>query len=261
MDRLQEAFNQSSEKAVLDENGPITEIYVDLEYLQDLRFGALLHTVSVKKEMEYINFKLPEYNQRLDYNCASYFPALGKTEEDLDNLLMNRDEIDLICFKAPFTSMYYEFTNMLVMITHHNHAVSSKRKSISIHVNVNNKLYPNELLKEFKAVLQERFTDITVNFTKEKPYTCPLSDYTEKQLLYIYNIEEFLKQDSATAKAFVADGKFFDKKIISFPYVNRSVIKNPEDDYLALRSTRAQLDVYCDFQYVRSTIPINKPKQ
>ena len=258
MDRLAEAFNMSSEQAVMDQLGPITDIYVDMEYLQDLKLGALMHLIKVPKEMEYITYKIPEYNKRIDYECAKYFPALGHTEEELEELLHNKRTLDMICFKAPFTSLYTEFTNSLLMITHHNRAVASSFKPIHIQVNVNNKLYPVELLNEFRAVVTEHFRGMTVTFTMEKPYNCPLSDYLSKQLLYIYNIEDFVKQGSATATAFVAEGSFFNKKIISFPYINKTLIKDPADYDFALKSTRAQLDVYCDFQYVRSTIPITK---
>ena len=49
MDRLQDLFNQTSEQFINQEFGPVTKIYVDLEYLQDLRLGALLHLVKVPK--------------------------------------------------------------------------------------------------------------------------------------------------------------------------------------------------------------------
>ena len=253
--RLENLFTQTSEQSVLKENGPLTEIYVDMEYLQDLRLGTLLHLIQVEKEMEYIQHKLPVYNQKTDYACGAYFPALKHSDEEIDALLQDPKAVDLICFKAPFTSTYYELNNILMMLHQHNRAASSKPVNIHLHINVDNLHYPKELLKELKRDYKKRFEFLEVTITKCKRYTLPLGEYLKKELLLIYNIEEFLKQDTPTSIAFVGEGSFFDKKVFSVPYINKSVVKDPDKYEIALESTRVNLDVYCDFAYVPSTIP------
>ena len=252
---LEELFNKSSEQSVLQENGPLTSIYVDIEYLQDLKLGALFHLIKVEREMEYIQHKLPVYNQKTDYDCGKYFPALKHSDEEIVELLNDSNQIDLICFKAPFTSTYYELNNILLMLHQHNHAVSSKSTKILLHINVDNLKYPSELLKELKNDYLHRFDFLDVVITKCNRYTLPIGEYVNKQLLLIHNIEEFLKQDTPTSIAFVGEGSFFNKKVFSVPYINRQVIKDPDQYDVALESTKLNLNIYCDFAYVPSTIP------
>ena len=249
MDKLLDLFNKTSEEAVLSEHGPITDIYVDMDYLQDLKIGALLHRVTVQKELEYILHKIPAYNKRFDYECAKYFPALGISERDILNDLKDDNKIDLICFKAPFTSVYYEFVELLRAIINHNKAVSSKHVGLQIQINVENTLYPTELLSELSLNFKKKFPGITVVFSHDKNYNAELLEYTKKNLLLIYNLEAWLKNEDV-AKGFVAEGLFFDKDIISFPYVNPSLIKDIEQYDTALDSTQKQIDIYCDFQYL-----------
>ena len=255
MNQFQDLFNQTSEQFITQELGPVTRIYVDLEYLQDLRLGALLHLVKVPKEMEYIYHKLPEYNKKLNYECGSYFPALKHTDEELDALLQNRREVDMVCFKAPFTSVYYEFGNLLMTLQHHNRATSSRPLDIRIRMNVANPLYPDELLRALIGAFQERMPNVFFDITKEPRYTLPVNDYAENKLLFLYNIEEFVKEGTDLSVAFVSEGRFFDKRVFTVPYVNKTLISEPERYQEALASTRAQLDLYCDFAYVPSTIP------
>ncbi len=247
-------FNQSSEMMFTEENGPINRIYVDMEYLQDLRFGALLQMLRVPKEMEYIYHELDDYNKKYDYECASHFPALGYTDEQLDVVLSDSNKIDMVCFKAPFTSAYYQFTNILMMLQHHNRAVSSKPLDIYVQVNVANPLYPTELLREFKDNLAKLLPGTNVEFSRQPRYTCPIDDYNNKQLLMLYNIEEFLKQDTPTSLAMVGEGTFFNKKVFSIPYVNKNLKHEPEEYNDVLSMTQTQLNVYCDFAYLPSYI-------
>lgn len=255
MSQLQDLFNQTSEQFIRQELGPVTRIYVDLEYLQDLRLGALMHLVKVPKEMAYILHKLPEYNKKYDYECCSHFPALKYTDEQLDELLRDPNQVDMICFKAPFTSIYYEFGNILMMIQHHNRAASARPLDIRIRLNVANPLYPDELLNTLELAFQERMQNVHFDITKEPRYTLPVNDYADNKLLLIYNIEEFVKEGSDLSVAFVSEGRFFDTRILTVPYVNKTLISDPEQYQDALTSTRAQLDLYCDFSYVPSTIP------
>lgn len=255
MNHLQDLFNQTSEQFIRQELGPVTRIYVDLEYLQDLKLGALMHLVKVPKEMAYILHKLPEYNKKYDYECCSHFPALKHTDEELEALLRDPDQVDMICFKAPFTSIYYEFSNILMMIQHHNRAASSRPQDIRIRMNIANPLYPDELLNAFESAFQERMPNVHFDITKEPRYTLPVNDYADNKILLIHNIEEFVKEGTDLSVAFVSEGRFFDCRIFTVPYVNKTLISDPERYQEALTSTRAQLDLYCDFAYVPATIP------
>lgn len=49
---------------------PIENIYVDLEYLQDLKLGTIINTVTVKEELAYIVHNLDGYNDRYDRDTS-----------------------------------------------------------------------------------------------------------------------------------------------------------------------------------------------
>ena len=122
-------------------------------------------------------------------------------------------------------------------------------------MNVANPLYPDELLNALQLAFQERMSNVHFDITKEPRYTLPVNDYADNKLLLIYNIEEFVEEGSDLSVAFVSEGRFFDTRIFTVPYVNKTLIPDPERYQEALTSTRAQLDLYCDFAYIPSTIP------
>ena len=76
MSKLGELFDDVGKSYFENDTKPVTRVYVDLEYMQDLRFGALLYGLSVKQEMDYIHSRLDQYNNRYDREVCKYFPTL-----------------------------------------------------------------------------------------------------------------------------------------------------------------------------------------
>ena len=116
MSKLGELFDDVGKAYFNAEARPITRVYADLEYLQDLRFGALLYGVSVKEEMDYIHSKIEQYNNRYTLETAKYFPVFKKTDADLDKLLQTPVVLDKICFLAPWTSVFFHFVEFLLLL-------------------------------------------------------------------------------------------------------------------------------------------------
>lgn len=239
-------------------HGPISEIYLDFEYLQDLKFGAILYGISVPKELEYVQSKLSVYNQRMDFETAKYFPIFNKTEKDLKALLTNIAPMNWIALKAPFTTFYDLLLEGFQIITTHNKSASTKPIIIHLTINVEYELYPKELLQFLQYRIQHLFPNIRVEFIYNTRYTLDISEYLKQDLLFLYDIESFVKENTATSRQFVQEGGFFNKRIYARPYINPSFRYKEEDYETILKSTQANLNIYCDFQYIPSLIPIFK---
>lgn len=259
MAKYEQTFQEVANKYFQDETGPIEKIYVDLEYLQDFKFGALLTTITTKKELEYIYHKLKDYNSRFDEDVSKYFPALKVSEEQISEIMKNKSLLKFI--KAPWTSAYYDFMIITRFIAHQNRAVSSTPIVLEFNINVSDVEYPQELANLVKIHLSESFGDVRVNFTHMKRYEDQLSFYLQQDVLFLKDMEQFVKEDTDTSIAFVSEGRFFNKKIFAKPQINPDLNITKKQYKDALTSTQIQLDVYCDFAYIQSLIPINKHNQ
>ena len=82
----------------------VNKIYIDMELLQDFKLGALLSTVTVKEEVEYIMSCLPVYNLKFNNRTAEYFPVLKKTDEELLSIVKNNSIKTALL--SPWTKIY-----------------------------------------------------------------------------------------------------------------------------------------------------------
>ena len=250
MSKLGELFDDVGKSYFEAENKPVTRVYADLEYLQDLRFGALLYGVTVDLEMKYIHDKLDQYNSRYDRYTTKYFPVLKKTEEDIDRLLQTPIVLDRICFLAPWTSVYYHLIELIFYFKQHNKRMSDSDKKITLIINVSDVDYPIELRKHLEDTLSNQL-EINVIIEQKDRYSEPASEYLKYDIMFLYDYGQFVQR---FPKEFVGDGKFSDIRIIAQPYIEEGLGHKPEDYEFVLKSTEKGMDIYCDFSFLRSNI-------
>lgn len=258
MAKFQQTFQEVATKYFQDETGTIEKIYVDLEYLQDFKFGALLSTITTKKELEYVYHKLKDYNSRFDESISKYFPVLKVSEEQISEIMQNGDLSKFI--KTPWTSTFYDFMIITRFISHQNRAMSTTPIVLEFNINIADVEYPIELENMLKIHLSETFGDVRVNFYHNKRYEQNLEFYLQQDVLFLKDMEQFVKEGTPTSIAFVSEGRFFNKKIFAKPQINPELNLTKSQYNDALNATQIQLDVYCDFAYIQSLIPINPQK-
>lgn len=250
-------FEEVNNNYFQTENKPVTRVYADLEYLQDLRFGALMYGVTIPEEMKYINSCIKRYNNRYNLKTAKYFGALKKSEEDITKLLNTPIDRDRICFLAPWTSVYYQLSSVLLALQKHNHQILEQDQKIKLFINVSDVVYPIELQKYLIQSLEQQL-GIEVEIIQQERYTADVQEYLSYEMLFLYDYGKFINTFPA---AFVGEGKFSDTRIIAMPYIEEGLGHKPEDYEHILDSTERGLDVYCDFVFLRSQILTDKTEK
>lgn len=257
MSKLGDLFDDVGKSYFDAENKPVTRVYVDLEYIQDLRFGALLYDVSVKEEMKYIHSKLDTYNNRYDRAVAKYFPVLKKSDAELDKLLHTPIVCDKICFLAPWTSVFFHLIEMITAFKQHNKRMMDTAPKMTIVINVADVNYPIELKAYLEQTLSKQW-DVNVVVQQMNRYTDDLSEYLKYDCMLLYDYGLFV---NTFPSAFVGEGKFTDTKIVAQPYIEDGLGHKPEDYDFVLKSTEKGMDIYCDFFFLRSYITKDRKEE
>ena len=233
---------------------PIENIYVDLEYLQDLKLGTIINTITVKEELAYIVHNLDGYNDRYDRDTGKYFKALHVDEQRITNDLKNDKLINKICVISPFTSIYYHLYEIITVAKNHIKAFSERPRPVTLTINCADVKYPEPLQKILVTTL-ERNLDIKVDFLSVARYSLASNEYRNFDLLMLYDCGEFIRQH---ATSFISNGDFVETKIVAQPYVEDAILKNTDNPEYLLSVTEKNIDIYCDFSYLRALIVRDK---
>jgi len=247
------SFNKLQAKMFDSEHGAINKIYVDMELLQDLKFGALLTTITVKEELSYIYSKLAEYSNRTDLNICSYFPALKKKEADISAIISNPDMKYKLAVISPFTTAYDEFIAILMSAIRHNSVVANGAIP-SITLNIADMPYPIDVLDAFINNLKRLVPKLAVTVTTYPRYSMSTSTFITHDMFFLLEMHNLVKEFTPIAVEFVQNGSFFGKKLYALPYIDKTLHKDPNDYDKILVSTEYGLGIYCDFKYISSQL-------
>ena len=257
MSKAGELFDEVGKNYFDQDSKPVTRVYVDLEYIQDLRFGALLYGIQVEAEMKYIHSSLKKYNNRVEIATAKYFPVLGKTDAELDKLLHTETVKDRICFIAPFTSVYYNMMEAIDMFKLHNKRMLDTEVPMKLVINCADIEYPEELKKHLCAVIHHQL-DIDVEFQSIPRYEMEFTDYKQFDLLFLYDYGKFV---NAFPTKIVGEGELVNTRVVALPYIESGLGFSPDRYDEVLKSTERGMDIYCDFCFLKSEITLNSKKE
>ena len=234
---------------------PIEHVYVDLEYIQDLRLGAVLNMLKVKEEVAYLMHNLPKYNSRYDRQTAKYFKALKIDEARIDRVLHRPLAVDKICVTAPFTSVYYQLHEMLSTAIKHARAYCEHQPNpIELVINCADVKYP-KLLQDTLCATFKSNLGVDARFESDARYRLSDRDYLGYDLMFLYDVGQFVNQH---ATAFVGNGLYENKRIVAQPYLEDEILAKTEDPQSVLDSTERGLGIYCEFSYLRSMLGLTK---
>ena len=253
MSDLGKTFEEVGQNYFNSEMKPVTRVYADLEYLQDLRFGALLRGVTCQREMDYVHAMISRYNNRYDQKTARYFPVLKKTDEELEQMLKTDIEKDRICFLAPWTSVYSHLLEVIDLYQQHNKRMLEKVPEMKLVINVSDVDYPIELQNELINTIS-RLMGISVEVQQMERYIADVKEYLSYDIMFLYDYGKFV---NTFPTQFVGEGRFTDTRIIAMPYIQPGLGHKPEDYEYVLTSTEKGMDIYCDFSFLRSNITLN----
>lgn len=95
---------------------PITSVYLDMDFLQDYKLGALMNMISTEVEYEYIRSQIDAYNKSDTEIITNIFPSLGFKEEQVDAFIHNSENTDLLALESPFYTSLKAILDLFVDI-------------------------------------------------------------------------------------------------------------------------------------------------
>jgi len=248
-------FLSAEDMIFKSDHKPIKRIYIDLEYMQDLRFGALLNMLKVKEEFGYVNHNLSKYNARYDRQLCKYFKALKIDEARIDRVLNRPIAVDKICVTAPFTSIYYHLFQIIIAANNHLKAIEDNPRPIELTINCSDVSYPKILQEKLCSTLAQQLAVIP-RFIQTKRYSLPDNEYLTYDLLMLVDYGAFFTQHAA---ALIGTGRYADTRIVVQPYIEDDILAKADDPKYLLDYTEKSLGVYCEFSYLRSEIWLDQP--
>mgnify|MGYP000614394962 CR=1 FL=1 len=253
---------------------PITKIYIDVEYIQDLLVGALLLLwKQTKSESDYTYFiqQLPSYNNRLTFDTMHYFPKWKNriaTNESLDAFIRNEKNIRQLLLNAPYTDVACYLKDHHKLYKEQNNRLGEKHpKPITYNVNV----YPlpiNEDVIQFfqyrmKALIEDN--SIIINVLSKPIQSLNTAFFKNTYTAYMYRFTDMTTQEYSPCYLAYYHHLVFKNTTVATPF--RITLKESLKDDLVYRYTERQLEescsatlltmsVFSDFKFVNPKIHI-----
>jgi len=252
---IQDSLNHLSESYFQNLDIPIHMIYVDMELLQDFKIGALLSTCTVKEEIEYIESRMADYNQRYDLCTAKHFSVLKKTDDELLQI-MQKAPIKTTLL-SPWTKIYDNLNRILKYLYMNMHARDLRIKPITLVVNCADFKYPIQLFDIWATEMKRVHTALEIKFTTFPRYTAGVDFYKDFDMFFVYDQEKFFNTDKLAATLSDIKKRVF-KIIFSPPFISEKRNFTENEYGQSLLATKAALNLAFDFYYMPTGIALNR---
>lgn len=192
---------------------PIKCVYIDLPYIQDIYYGALVLMNDNEDVYNYIYNNTENYNNRIARTHSDSFPELNISENTLVEFM--KENVRSVIIASPLTITYQTMEKFHSDIVEHNERVSTTPiKEVEYIINT----YPLELGPVELYILKNRITHIDPSI-KVGVTSIPLNQLSEETLknpdiFFVYDFAQLTEDDSPGKEKFV-NCFFSDKKIFS----------------------------------------------
>ena len=254
---IQDSLSNLSKAYFTEISEDVSTIYVDMEILQDFRIGALLQTVTVPEEIEYIQAQLPAYNARTDLETASHFPVLKKTDEELLEIIAKNPLRTAIL--SPWTKIYNNFHIVLKYLYLNSRNKDMTVRPLTIVANSGDMLYPLALFDKFAKLIKATYPDAIVKVANYKRYEADADLYLHTDMFFLYDHEKFF--NGSFMMEMMNSPTYKTRTIYTTPYVNKKIGLDPSEYLKSLTSTGATLNLFFDFFYMPNGIELNQKGQ
>ena len=236
----------------------VNEFYIDWQYFQDLRLGAiLLHVLRRQDEQLYraVMARIPEYNRRVSRGHAEYFPEVELTDEYLEQFIADPVNTEILLRTSPYTDVHHNFSGFVGKIAEHieRFGASSTQSQLVYYVN----MFPLTLTPSLQQLVKSRIRYFDENAKVgliHKPITDLNPDtYKKFRIAFIYDFIEFVREGTASHTA------FFTYQFLKSFVLTPKRLEHPGDIPEEARpkvfeDTAAAMNALCEFSYFNSHI-------
>lgn len=162
-------LKKSNEKEFEDMNMPIKRVYIDIEFLQDFRLGALIKLITTDVEYQYILEKLPVYSVSHGEPITRFFPDLGFTEEQVKEYMKDESHWETLAMDSPFYENVESICVFISEYTKHNVRVGYS-KPIDVYIGCTDLLYCVEARRRLAVILMDFLDMVNLVFIPTSLY-------------------------------------------------------------------------------------------
>ena len=163
------SLKKANEKEFEDMNTPIKRVYIDIEFLQDFRLGALIKLISTDVEYQYILEKLPLYSVSHGEPITRFFPDLGFTEEQVKEYMEDKSHWEDLAMDSPFYENVESICVFISEYTKHNVRVGYT-KPIDIYIGCTDLLYCVKARRRLAVILMDFLDMVNLVFIPTSLY-------------------------------------------------------------------------------------------
>lgn len=210
----------------------IDSIYVDIEFLQDFRLGALLQLIQTQKEYDYIYSRITDYSSSLDDDTMKHFPELKITEAQIDEYIKNPENWFQLALESPFYINLTEFFNLLSLISQQN-MIKKKTNNVEIFVGASMLRYPDMAKISFVKLFEKSFDNLTFHFLPASLYEFQERTIDSYDIYLVRSPSKFLNHKDLVKK-------FGNMDLSDRIVIGMIEMKATEEDLKAFSSTKEQ---------------------
>lgn len=158
---------------------PIHNVYIDHEFLQDFRLGALIGMISTQTEYDYILSKINRYSENKGDPITAYFPKLGFKEEDVLSFIADKNNWNFLAERSPFYTTAEKATQLILEACNHNLLIKSDIQ-VELFLGSNILVYPVHARQRLAALFSTVLDNVAVNFITGSLYgfdEMPIDNY------------------------------------------------------------------------------------
>ena len=226
----------------------VSDIYFDLEVLQDFKFGAALCLAKNEIEYNYIIDKLDEYNRRYNDNIIEHMRLLPNiTDADINAFISDAKNHRVLGSLSPWTHVFRDMPAYMNDLIAKNSRAGNSASAINIHIGTSSVKYNDTLQANLSHSFYSINPIIRTHFYDTSIMGLPTTTIDKISIIAVNNIEQMFA--APNAEKIINTEDFFDKQVIAPKLI--SVDIGDEDPEKILGKTHAVLNTYFQFEYMR----------
>lgn len=236
---------------------PVTQIYIDLPYIQDIYLGTVLLQIETEEQYKEVIKRIPKYNERKVFDRFSFFEDIF-SKDLLVSYLENPGNTKKILVTSPFTNAFLNLRTSHYELEQYNKIVTGNNTKTFITYIVNT--YPLILdgteRQKFKSIFEFVSDRIQLGVLSSTIDKTDLTMLSKSQILLIDNWDLFVGDNETTAKAYYLKQIFRNAQVFTprliygEEFLKELPTMEPENIEKSLQMTEAVMGLCSQFKYL-----------
>lgn len=252
--RISNSIKKQNDKSFEEMTKPIERMYVDIEFLQDFRLGALIKLISTDVEYQYILSELPKYSMSHGEPITSFFPELGFTEEQVKAYMQDKSHWEELALTSPYYETIQDMCTLIIEMTKHN-VLMHYSKPIELYVGCTDLLYCIEARRRLAVLLLDFLDKIDLTFLPTSLYEFKEVAIDDYDIYMLASANKFINHNLLVKR--FENMEMTGKTIIALEEIDTSDEELKEANYSkddALEATAEFINMFTKFGFAKRVI-------